>query len=499
METATAIPRRSRGGQLKHLLILSVLAVVASCGKSDKSEARPGSGTSVTAGACAYSIDNGCAAANRNGMFQNASLLTSAQQSGQNSLLPTHPMAFNIPAVDYPVGPDKTLTPRDPRTINDRICHYVPSPPASAEVVECDGSGVLNYTINNYDFSGTKIGKAPVLLYFDTQASPGSVMTITNSYFSVPRIDSKSIGFHGNWSIIFKNNQCDGTSAVRDVSQFCFGDDGDSVGTTFVAEYNAFTNMNVGRVAGGFRYMTTAWRYNFIQGLNDLLTANHGEVALRTCSQNNCTSSEEYNGNFIIWNSTPAGSVNNATFFPSTGASNRLRFTSVKIINNISVNNLGRDGSLQVGNGLFDFRAANYGDVTITGNWLDSAGQGNCGISGASSGGNSVTASQSGNIVNVTGLSSSFGTSIEPGYMFFHAGGYTTTTITAFGTAFGSTGTYTVDGPPQTVASDGAWTLVPGFKSQTLGGNYLLNDPRHTGVPTAIGYTGPQFSPTNCF
>ncbi len=502
----------SRGGQVKNLVRLGLIAVLASCGTSAKSEVRPAPATGAAPGGCPYATDNGCAAANHNGSFQNTSLLTSAQQSGQTSLLPKHPMTFNIPGVDYPIGPDKTLTPQDPRTIKKTAstpCAYTgtgsSAPPN--DYVGCFGAGTFpNAILNNYDFSGTKIGKAPLGLYINSDAGTGSKITITNSYFSIPSGDSKAIGWGqpdgGNWSIVFKNNQCDG-SRVTPSSQFCFGNDIDTPGTTFDAEYNAFTNQGVGRVGGGFRYMATTWRYNFIQGLNDILTNNHGEVELRTCSHGGCKSSEDYEGNFIVWNSTARGSNNNATFFPSTGDSNGLILTSTKFVNNVIVTNTAGSPATptsghQIGQVLFGMRASSLGDVTITGNWMDATGATGCGVNGVTSGGDSVTASTSGNTLTITETSSSFNNNpIEPGWKIFHSG-FVAATITAFGTGRGHLGTYTFDGAPQTLGSDGAWTVVPGFTSATLTGNYNLADPSHTGTPTPVGFRGPTMRETTC-
>jgi hypothetical protein len=494
---------------VNNLVRLGLIAVLASCGTPAKSEARLGAGTGATPGGCPFATDNGCAAANHNGSFQNPSLLTSAQQSGQTSLLPKHPMTFNIPAVDYPIGPDKTLTPKDPRTIKyDGTCAYIGTganaPPN--DFVGCYGAGVKHEVLDNYDFSGAKIGKPPLGLYMNGDASAGSTMTITNSYFYIPSINSKAIGYTGNWSIIFKNNQCDGSKATL-ASQFCFGDDGSAAGTTLDAEYNAFTNQKVARVLGGGRNMARTYKYNFIQGLNDQLSANHGEVELGTCGGRACTSVisvSHQEGNFIIWNAnSPDGSNNNATFFPSTGDSDGLKFAATKIINNVVVTNTSGarpspSSPHQIGQVLFGMRAASLGDVTITGNWMDATGATGCGVNGVTSGGDSVTASTSGNTLIITGTSSSFNNNpIEPGWKIFHSG-FATATITAFGTGRGHLGTYTFDGAPQTLGPDSAWTVVPGFTNATLTGNYNLADPSRTGTPTPVGFRGPTMREATC-
>lgn len=448
---------------------------------------------------CPYPIDNGCSVVAPNGSFQNLALLTSAQQSGQVSFLPQHAPQDNIPGVDYAIGPDITLTPGDPRTINDTICKYNGS---TAVVCQPVSPGqTVHEVINNYDFGGSKIGKSTVGIYMQGAPSAGSDITITNNYFSIFANTNTPVGFSNNWSIIFKYNQCDGTNAVA-TSAFCFRDDGDSAGTSLDVEYSAFTNQNVGRVAGGFRYMTATYKYNFIQGLNDINTSNHGEVDLRTCSQGDCTGFENYEGNFIIWNTATTVIDNTSTFFPSTGNTNRVRLSAFTMKNNIIVTNTEGTPATPtshegIGAAIFRTQSATLGDVTISGNWTDGTGAFFCSLNGPN-GGNTITASASGNTITITATSSSYANNpIEVGWMLFHAG-FSTASITAFGTAVGNLGTYTFDGAPQTVASDGAWTVVPGFSSQTVSDNWNLADPSHVGTPTAMSFSGPQMGGSPC-
>jgi hypothetical protein len=490
---------------LKYLLLLGLIAVLASCGKPAKSEASPGTGMGATPGACRYATDNGCAAANRNGSFQNASLLTSAQRNGQNSLLPRHPMTFNIPGVDYPIGPDKTLTPQDPRAISDRVCKYQATG-GPIPWVYCAGTGIIHETLNNIDFCGRKIGKTPVMLYVGgvgggTQnPALGSTFTITNSYFCIPPAQN-TMGWGGgigaNWNIIYKNNQCDGGTA-NSGSGFCLNDDVDAVGTSVVVEYNVFTNQGVSRVAGGLNYATWTFRYNFVQGLNDLATTSHGELMLRNCgggARSPCRPSDDYEGNFIVWNPPPASGLNNATVFPGDGSSDAVSLSSFTMKDNIIVTNRSAFGNV-INQALFNARLATLGTVTITGNWVDATGADDCSVNGVKAGGNTVTASSSGNTLTVTGLSGSFGNNpIEPGWLILHSG-FTTAAITAYGKGGGNLGTYIFGGSPQTVGSDSLWTLVPGYTgTPTLAPNWNLAG---SGAPVAMGLNGPQFTATHC-
>lgn len=482
--------------------------------------------------ACPYATDNGCAAANVNGEFKDATLLTAAQQSGQNSLLPSHPMAFNIPAVDYPIGPDKTLTPQDPRNINDSVCHYVNvggSP--TVEVILCNAAGLINYTLNNYDFGGHKIGKGPVVLYLDktpSVVSLGSTFTITNCYFDVPSGTGSwagfgvGIGFTGNWSVISQNNHFDGANADLG-SDAPFRDDDLALGTTFSSTYDVFTHVNTVRVYGGGANSGVAqsFQYDYIRGMNDLNTTSHGEVSLISCGSGtnpNCANQTIDHfiakGLFIINNSLTdaycsggggmGGCINSAQLFLSAGDKHGIKYTTVNVINNVTVTNtVGAPGggpatpatSRIWGEALFAVGWSNSGNLTATGNWVDATGSALCSVNGP--GDPSITASQSGHTVTITAVSGSFANfPIEPNWQFWRSG-VLAGTITAMGTSFGGTGTVTVD-TSATIASDSNWIVLPGNVSATFSGNYNLADPSHVGTPTAMNIGGPDMSAANC-
>lgn len=474
-------------------------------------------GLASASASCPQATDNGCAAAPANGEFKNASLLTSAQQSGQNSLLPTRAggaLTLNIPAVDYGIGPDSTLTPQDPRTISDGVCTYsATGGPGSTPWVLCAGFGLITETLNNYDFCGSKIGKSAVPLYLGGPGGSqnpdiGSVVIITNSYFCIPASGSSlapigwgNVGNGKNWSIKFWNDHCDGASATSS-SPFCLSDDTDQPGSYVDIRYSVFTNQGVGRIAGGVNYSTFTLRYSFIQGLNDLATTNHGELMERNCtgSRHNCTSSDDYEGNFIIWNPPPSPGLNNTTFFPSDGSSDGVVFTSVTVSNNIIVTNKGAGAITGTDVGLMTVnQVSSLGNVTETGNWLDAFGTGTgCNIIGdKSTQGSGITASQSGTVINITNLNGGFANNpIEPGWQFWRSG-VRVATITSLGTSVGNTGTVNVD-TSAIIGSDSAWTLVPGWTSLTQSGNYNLNDPSHTGTPTAMTISGPAMIASPC-
>jgi len=445
--------------------------------------------------------NNGCSGANQNGSFQNANLVNTAQQGGQNSVLPQHAVVsngvvpFNMPAVDYPVGYDKTLTLKDPRTINDGVCQW------ASTFLDCSstGGGVVNEVLNGYDFSGTTIGQAAVGIYApNNHVSSGSTLTITNSKLALlPSAGVLEVGGNFN-NVVFKNNVCDGASA-NSGSDFCLPSASTGSGTWDI-EYNAFTNQGVGRIAGGQQNIIFIAKYNFIQGLNDLATSNHGELMLRNCtgSRQNCTGSDDYEGNFIIWNPPSTSGLNNATIFPGDGGSDGVALSSVTFNNNVTVTNI--NGSTTViDQAMFNARLSTMGVVTMNNNWTDASGANGCSISGVKSGGNSVTAQQSGTVITITGLSSSFNNSpIEKGWQFWRSG-VVVATILSMGTSTGQTGTVNVD-TSATIGSDSNWTLVPGYTSFAASGNYLLNDPSHTGSPTAMGtFSVAQMVPANCF
>lgn len=495
------------------------------------------------AATCPYgtgSGDNGCAAANQNGSFQDTSLLTAAQQSSQISLFPLHAtvanniVPFNIPGIDYPIGPDKTLTPRDPRTISDGICTYHNNGGSPlVELVLCDGSGVVTETLNNYDFGGKIIGQGPVELYFDSKplgASAGSTITVTNSYFNPPAGTGSrfgfgyAVGYQGNWNIVFKNNQCDGADMDLN-SDECFRDDGETFGTTIDIEYSVFTHVNKERVMGNGANSGIAqtWKYNYIRGLNDLNTTSHGEVSLLSCgggSPTNCLNKtldhHTIIGNFVISNSLTdaycvsgggAGGCNNsATWFLSNGQAHGIYVTTTTFQNNVQItNNTGAPGGGPATPttpymwGYSGFSGVWPTDsLTVTNNWIDGTGStGGCFTNGPSNALSSTTASTSGNTINITAFGGNYSNNpIDIGWVIKHSG-FTDAKITAFVSGAGGAGTYTFSGPAQTLGSDSAWTIVPNIGSLTASGNKSLADPTNTGIAASIDPSGPTLI-ANC-
>lgn len=460
--------------------------------------------TAAPPASCPYGTgagDNGCAAAPANGTIDTG-LLVSAQQSGQNSLLPLHSnpangiFPFNLPKVDYGVGPNTTLTPQDPRTINDDVCQW------ASTFLNCSstGSGVVHKVYDNYDFGGTKIGQpAAGVFAVNNHVAAGSDITFTNSYFSlIPTAGSSAILFGGNINTVFFNSsKCDGTSAIS-TSGFCFSSSGTASGTLSI-DYSDFTNQGVGRIANGLTNIAFIVKHSYIDGLNSLNTSNHGELMLRNCTgaRKNCTAADDYEGLFIVWPPGTVAGVNNATIFPGDGSSDGVTLSSVKFQKSVIVTNSLTGGNGVINQAIFNSRLSSMGDVDLSDLWVDASGADGCSISGVKSGGSSVTASQSGTVVTITGLSSSFGNNpIEKNWQFWR-GGNLWATITSLGTSVGNTGTVNVD-VSATVPSDSSWTLVPGFTSQTANNNYSLADPGHTGVPVALNISGPQFTAAAC-
>jgi hypothetical protein len=471
---------------------------------------------------CIYATDNGCAAAPANGVFKDATLLTSAEQSGQISFLPAHVPQLNIPGVDYGIGPDSTLTPQDPRTISDGVCSYQGTPPN--DFVGCASSGtVVTDTLNNFDFSGSKIGKAAVALYFGGTPAVGSSITVTNSYFSTPSgASSKAIGFSGNWNVLLKNDLCDGATATNPTNtSFCLGDDGLTFGRTLEVDYSVFTNVNAGRVYnGGNSGASRTYKFNFIRGMNDLNTVDHGEVDLMSCGASggtNCANKTislfHSEGNFIISNSLSAaycasggganGCTNSATWFFSAGATHGIQYTAVDSINNVIVTNtVGAPGTPvskhMWGEAQFAIGWASIGTLTDTGNWIDATGSTACTVNGPASGSQSVTASSSGNTLTITAAGGSYANNpIEAGWLVAHAG-FTSASITAVILQSGGVGSYTFDGAPQTVGSDSAWTVVPYVHALVSSNNFSLADPSNTGIPQSINPSLPILAAASC-
>jgi hypothetical protein len=516
---------------LKRAIAFALSAIIVLCVNLTPAQAwfrhGTGGGSPPPPVSCPQATDNGCAGANQNSSFIDINLLTSAQQSGQISFLPTRAgglLNLNIPGVDYPIGPDGTLTPQDPRTINDGVCAWTP---ASVAVVCFATSGnVVHEILNNYDFSGTKIGKSSVGLYIST-GGPGSTILVSNSYFLTPSANNtKIIGFIGNFNITFKNIQCDGVNAPTTGSSYCLGDDGQAAGTTVDIEYSAFTHVNSPRVYnGGNSGASRVWKYNFIQGLNDINSTTHGEVDLMSCGASggtNCANKTNplfhAEGNFIISNSLSAaycasgggagGCTNSATWFLSAGALHGIKVAQTDLINNVIVTNTvgapGTPTSTHIwGQAFISGGWASLGNLTLKGNWVDATGSTGCSVNGPASGNGTITASQSGTTLTITALGGTSwnNSTIENGWDVWR-GGLKIESITAQTGQGGSgrnggIGTYTTD-TSLTLGSTSDFTLVPGHTDLDLTGNYNLADPSNTGVPTAMNISGATLAPASC-
>lgn len=512
--------------------VLLATASVAALALSSPAEARPHGGIAVAGGGgitCLYGTgtgDNGCSGANQNGSFQSAGLLTVGQQSGQISLFPLHSnpanniVPFNIPGIDYPIAYDKTLTLKDPRTISDGVCAWnVPG-----NYVACTGSGTVNEVINGYDFCGTTIGKSAVLLYVGGGGvNIGSTFTATNNNFC-DLGSGTPFGITGNYSYIIKYNQFDGTGATLS-SDSPVRDDGQAFGTNVDFEYNAFTNINTVRAFGGGSNSgaTQTWKYNYARGLNDLNTTSHGEMSLLSCGSGtnpNCANKtlDHFTaiGNFVISNSLTdaycsggggaGGCINSATWFLSNGAPHGVYVTTTTFTNNVAITNTsGAPGGgpatpttshmwgVGLMSGIFPTDS-----LTYTGNWADGTGSTACSTNGPSNS-DQGTASTSGNTITITALSSGYnGSPIDKGWLLRNvAAGFTDAKITAYGTGTGKLGTYTFDGPPQTIGSTSGWTILPYIGSLTASNNKSIADPTNTGVAASIDPSLPALA-ANC-
>lgn len=418
---------------------------------------------------------------------------------GQNSLLPLHSNPangvhpFNIPKVDFGVGPDTTLSPIDPRTINDSVCQWL------STFLGCTGSGLVNYTLQNVDLCGTKIGQPAVTLFVGGgSVTPGSLFTAKNNYFClIPGVGSP-FGVSGNYNFKIWNNKFDG-SAANSSSGTPIDVGVDAAGSYVDMRYNDFVNVGVARVINGQTNSALIFRDNAVDGLNSLNTNIHGELMLRNCSgaRANCTAYDDYDDNFIIYPAGAVSGVDNATVFPGDGASDGVVLSSFDFNRNVVVTNSATGGNAPLNQAMFNSRLSSLGVTNMNDNDIDASGSDDCSINGVKAGGNSVTASQSGTVITITGLSGSFGNNpIEKNWQFWR-GGAKVATITSMGTSGGNTGTVNVD-TSATIPSDSLWTLVPGFTSFTANNNKGLADPSHTGVQVALGLSGPQFSATHC-
>jgi len=457
------------------------MAIVAFCANDVQGEARRGAETgAATAAACPYAIDNGCAGANQNSNLKDPTLLASSIQSGQ-SWTSKHPMNFNVPGVDYPVGYDKTVKLKDPQTDATLLANC----PYRAGVFLCNSGSTP--PINGFDFTGA------ISAYghpFSLQFGPNTIGTcqVTNSKFLVDSTNTASpVWFkNGTCNRIFKYNQCSGSGASGSATS-CIQDDSRSPSNNSDYEYNAFPNQgfpriitSVGSAGAG---LTRTFKYNYVYGLGQKDDPNHGEIDLYGGQCRGCgytVKSVEWTGNFIVWAKATL-SVNNATFFAGTGDQNNYRTLATTINSNIIVANRDPSGAATIGRVVVDGEWASLGAVTYNNNYVDPTGAFFCAVNGLVV--QNTVATVNGNTATVTS-----GTlrGVEIGYNI-NGPGMLQATITNVSGGGGAGTVYTFDGSPQNRGSI-AVTLTPGILSLASSGNRNLTDGSSTDV------RGPQLS-----
>jgi hypothetical protein len=465
---------------------LSILLFCLSVVNAKAGAPKDGASGSVVS-SCPYPVDGGCGGANQNSNFKDASLFAKARQSGQR-WTSEHPMNFNVPGQDYPVGYDKTLTLKDPQTAKlPPQCSF----DAAKSRVLCNSSGDI--TINGFDFTGaiSAIGH-PISLQFGPNTT--GTCTVTNNKFSVdvPTGDLATWFMNGTCGRVYKFNECRGTGAAGMLSG-CIEDDSLWTSNTLDVEYNAFPSQSGARliIASGAGGNGATWKfdYNYVQGLGQAPGGPHGEVDLYGGQCRGCgytIRSKTWNNNFIVWDKA-ATSQNNATFFAGTGDLNNYKTLATNINSNVIVTNRNRTsvgrGTQSVGHALVDGQWANLGVVTANNNYLDPTGAAECSRNGLAV--QNDVAFVTGNTATISKGS----VNAEVGH-FINGPGMRQAIVTAVSGAMPGQ-VVTFDGPPQSLGSINV-SFVPGMKSLASSGNKNLTD------GTSVDLSYPLFTPRAC-
>jgi hypothetical protein len=437
-------------------------------------------------GTCLQAVDNGCAGANQNSNY--TTTLASSRQSGQ-TWTSSHPMNFNVPAVDYPVGYDTTLTLKDPQTDAYVLseCTYTN---ATGTFLCNNGDGP---TFNGYDWTGaiSAYGHA-----FSLQFGPNEsgTCTVTNSKFLQD-------GTNSNSALWIKNNTC---NRVVKYNQFLGGgialttqccsaiqDDSRDASNSSDYEYNAFPNQSWNRiitsVGSGGAGLTRTIKYNYISGLGNKNDGNHSETDLYGGQSPGgvgyTVNSVEWSSNYIVWPSNILVTASNTTFFAGTGDLNNYKSLATVMNSNVIVCNSAASGGAP-GHCLVDGQWANLGAVTANNNYIDPWGSSYCASNGLDN--QNGVATVSGNTATFTGGS----VYSEAGY-FISGPGLTQRNVTA---ASGPQFTQTVTFDGAAVGSLGSISVivVPGMASLTSSGNKNLTD------GSSVDLTYPYFTPAVC-
>ena len=472
---------------IKHLIRSLVFLSLFSTGVS--AYLHPGSGAAPPA-TCPFgsSFADGCAAADQTATFTDPNALTQFQQSGQISILPTHPQGFNIAGYDYPLGPSAAAAAAykilgvDPTPTG---CSYNPTGnTAGGPLLSCSSSSAA-FTIDGYDM--TLGGTTCVVISLGGTTT--ALTTIKNSKFKLlpgcPAVITKL----SNAPIQLYNNIYDANWPTVSANIFFFNDTSSGTADTVDIRYNVFLNVGYARIFGGVRGCASrSFRYNYLNTLN-AGNLDHAEIDLYG-GQGGCAggpiANVDWEFNFIGLYQTP-NQAGDAVFYPSTGALNGISSANTSIIGNTIITNKSTTGATQWGHGIWTGGWANLGNLTVTDNYLDFTGTGICWDNGRVGQGTQNTASASGNTLTLT-VGAALGNRVMVGSIITKPTGFTDATITAQtgGTSLGS-GTYTFDGPPQTVASSTGWVIAPGYTNPTIARNVSLYDGSTATFPLPAG------------
>ena len=383
--------------------------------------------------ACPYrpTDADGCRDAPENGVFLKRDLTEHARQGQQRTVLASHPMPFNVPAWDYPIGYAKDAVLRDPR--HDRLpdgCVFMPrgAPFSGGPQVDCAAAPLAAgpLLIERWNFYQDKdcirlrieasVGR-PVIIRDNAfrngatcYVSNGAMVDIVNGTFPLEVSRNVFDGDHPGVRDTALAATTRGWHPIRDGRR----DAGSGVGPT-VLRYNVFV-QNPGRALISFSNGPIDFSFNYVEdmGLAYAINNEHVEVDAVNNPKPGVLGAWRFINNLILEGSAGVSHAGAATFYISNGFDDGSVIDDVKIRNNVVIINVPAGGSAFTGAALFATghnryklgvnAAKGFYAIAVTGNYVDPAGAYACALNSPYA--RDVEAVISGNTLSIAAIGS---------------------------------------------------------------------------------------------